>query len=57
MQVDYTFGLALKGYAWDTANGGKSPTDAELKDGTNWGKVATSLKQTAGVVCIGDADE
>jgi len=55
MQVDYTFGLALKGYAWDTANGGKSPTDAELATGSNWDKVATSIKDTAGVIAIGDA--
>jgi len=55
MQVDYTFGLALKGYAWDTASGGKSPTDAELATGSNWDKVATSIKDTAGVIAIGDA--
>ena len=55
MQVDYTFGLGLKGYAWDTANGGKSPTDAELATGSNWDKVATSIKHTAGVIAIGDA--
>ena len=54
MQVDYTFGLGLKGYAWDEANGGKSPTDAELATGTNWDLVATSIKHTAGVAAIGD---
>lgn len=55
MQVDYTFGLALKGYTWDVTNGGKSPTDAELATGTNWDKVATSFKHTAGVMAIGNA--
>lgn len=55
MQVDYTFGLGLKGYAWDVTNGGKSPTDAELAMGSNWDKVATSIKDTAGVICIGSA--
>lgn len=54
MQVDYTFGLSLKGYSWDTANGGKSPTDAELATGSNWDKVATDIKHTAGVIVIGD---
>jgi hypothetical protein len=54
MQVDYSFGLGLKGYAWDEANGGKSPTDAELATGTNWDKVATDIKHTAGVAAIGD---
>ena len=52
-QADYTFGLALKGYAWDTTNGGKSPTDAEIGTGTNWDKVATSNKDTAGVMVVG----
>ena len=55
MQVDYTFGLALKGYTWDVTNGGKSPTDAELATGSNWDKVATSIKNTAGVLVVGDA--
>lgn len=55
MQVDYTFGIGLKGYTWDTGNGGKSPTDAELATGSNWDKVATDIKATAGVIAIGDA--
>jgi hypothetical protein len=55
MQVDYSFGLALKGYSWDSVNGGKSPTDAELATGTNWDKVATDIKHTAGVIAIGSA--
>jgi hypothetical protein len=55
MQVDYTFGVALKGYTWDVANGGKSPTDAELATGSNWDKVATSIKHTAGVMAVGNA--
>lgn len=54
MQVDYTFGLSLKGYTWDEANGGKSPTDAELATGSNWDKVATDIKATAGVAAVGD---
>jgi hypothetical protein len=52
MQADYTFGLGLKGYAWDVTSGGKSPTDAELATGSNWDKIATSLKHTAGVLTI-----
>ena len=57
MQVDYTFGLALKGYTWDTTNGGKSPTDAEIASGANWDLVATSIKHTAGVIAVGDASK
>ncbi|WP_444958223.1 major capsid protein [Microbulbifer sp. ZKSA002] len=55
MQVDYTFGLGLKGYTWDEANGGKSPTDADLATGANWDKVMTSDKHTAGVIAVGDS--
>ncbi|MNJ26457.1 hypothetical protein D3C77_209410 [compost metagenome] len=57
LQVDYTFGLGLKGYTWDTVAGGKSPTDAELATGTNWDKTATSIKHTAGTALIGDASK
>ena len=52
MQADYSFGVALKGYQWDTTNGGKSPTDAELATGSNWDKIATSIKHTAGVLAL-----
>lgn len=47
-QADYSFGLALKGYAWDTGTGGKSPTDIEIATGGNWDKVASNIKHTAG---------
>ena len=57
LQVDYTFGVGLKGYTWDQTSGGKSPTDAELATGTNWDKTATSIKHTAGVALIGDASK
>lgn len=55
LQVDYSFGLGLKGYTWDETNGQASPTDADLATGSNWDKVATSIKHTAGVIAIGDA--
>lgn len=55
LQVDYSFGIGLKGYTWDEASGGKSPTDAELATGANWDKTASSIKHTAGVITIVDA--
>lgn len=55
LQVDYSFGLGLKGYTWDESNGGKTPTDAELATGSNWDKIATSIKHTAGVSAVGQA--
>ena len=49
LQADYSFVTGLKGYAWDIANGGKSPDDAAIGLGTNWDLAATSNKHTAGV--------
>lgn len=56
-QADYSFGLGLKGYAWDVTNGGKTPTDAEIATGSNWDKIATSIKHTAGVIALADASD
>lgn len=55
LQVDYTFGLGLKGYAWDEAGGGKSPSDAAISTGANWDQVSTSVKHTAGVLTVASA--
>lgn len=55
LQVDYTFGLSLKGYTWDETTGGKSPTDGDLATAAAWDKVATSIKHTAGVITVGAA--
>lgn len=55
MQWDYTFGLGLKGYSWDTTTGGASPTDEDLATAANWDLVATSIKHSAGAIAVGDA--
>ena len=55
-QSDYTFGVKLKGYAWDVANGGASPTDAELFTGSNWDKAVAENKHTLGTLLVGSAD-
>lgn len=47
-----SFVVGLKGYSWDTANGGKSPTDVEIATGSNWDLIASSTKDTAGVMLI-----
>lgn len=54
MQADYTFGTGVKGYAWDTTNGGSSPSDVALGTGSNWDKVVTNNKDTAGIIIVGD---
>lgn len=47
-QGEYAYHLGLKGYAWATAT--SSPTQAQVKTGSNWTKKSTSLKDTAGIV-------
>ena len=54
VHTDYSFGVNVKGYAWDTANGGKSPTDAEIATGSNWDKYVNDDKLTAGVCLVAD---
>lgn len=52
-QADYDFNLMLKGYTWDTTNGGKSPTDADLGTGSNWDLTANNIKFQAGALAVG----
>lgn len=54
-QAEYTFSLALKGFSWDEANGGKSPSNAALATGTNWDKIVATDKELAGALTIADA--
>jgi hypothetical protein len=56
-QADYTFGVKLKGYAWDVVNGGASPADAALFTGTNWDIAVASTKHSLGTLTIADADQ
>lgn len=52
LKAEFSFNLGLKGYQWDTAAGGKSPNDTAIGTGTNWDKVATDIKDTAGVLVV-----
>ena len=56
-QADYSFGTRLKGYAWDVANGGPSPDNADLFTGSNWDNVMGDVKHTAGTAAIADIDQ
>lgn len=49
-QAEWSYNVGIKGYAWDKANGGASPTDAALFTATNWDKYSTSIKDLAGVL-------
>ncbi len=53
-QAEYSFGVKLKGYAWDIANGGSSPDDTALFTGSNWDAVMSDNKHTAGTLAIAD---
>lgn len=47
IKEEASFNIGLKGY---TYGGGTQPNDAQLALGTNWTQVATSLKDTSGVI-------
>lgn len=49
-QAEWSFQLGIKGFAWDKANGGKSPNDAALLVGTNWDQIYDDKKDLAGVI-------
>lgn len=49
-QAEWSFQIGVKGFAWDKANGGKSPTDAALFSSANWDRYSTSEKDLAGVI-------
>lgn len=53
-QAEWSYNVGIKGFAWDTTNGGKSPNNSALATGTNWDKYVTSNKDLAGVVLISD---
>ena len=52
IQGEYAFNLKLKGYAWDTQNGGVNPTDGAIGTGSNWDKYSADDKATAGVYLL-----
>lgn len=49
-QAEWSYNVGVRGFAWDKANGGKSPNDAALLTSTNWDRYATSEKDLAGVI-------
>lgn len=49
-QAEWSYNLGLLGYAWNTESGSSAPNDTALGTGSNWTKIATSDKDTAGVL-------
>src|SRR5512136_2240276 len=50
VQTNWSFNIKIKGFAWDMANGGKSPTDAALFTQTNWDQICTDNKDLPCVI-------
>ena len=49
-QSEMAYSIALKGFKWDVGNGGANPDAATLGTASNWDKIATDVKDLAGVV-------
>lgn len=50
VQGEYAQNIGLKGFSWDTINGGENPTNAALGTGTNWNTSYGDVKDRGGVV-------
>ncbi len=51
LQAERDWFLGIKGYTWDSGNGGANPDDTALLLSTNWDLAASSIKTSAGV-CV-----
>ncbi len=49
LQGEYAFNVGIKGFAWDTTNGGANPTDNNLGLFSNWDLEFAQVKNCAGV--------
>ena len=49
IQSQWSYFLRLKGYTWDKANGGASPSNAALATGSNWDATYNDVKASAGI--------
>ena len=50
VQGEHAYNVEVKGFKWDTANGGANPTAATIGTETNWDSVVADDKDKAGVV-------
>lgn len=49
-QGEYAYNLGVKGFKYDTQNGGANPTSTAVGTGTNWDLGYTDVKDRAGIV-------
>lgn len=54
-QAEWSYGASVKGYAWDMTAGGANPNAGALATPTNWKKIASGDKDTAGVLVVAKA--
>jgi hypothetical protein len=50
LQGEFAYNIGLKGFKYDTANGGINPNSTAVGTGSNWDKAATDDKSLAGIV-------
>lgn len=50
VQGEHAYNVGVKGFKWDTANGGANPTAATIGTGSNWDAVVANDKDKAGVI-------
>lgn len=50
LQGEFAYNLGVKGFKWDTTNGGNNPADAAVATGTNWDVASVDYKDRAGIV-------
>jgi hypothetical protein len=49
-QGEFAYNMGVKGFKWDTGNGGANPDATALGTGSNWDAASTSYKDFAGVI-------
>jgi hypothetical protein len=54
LQGEFAYNLGVKGFKWDTTNGGVNPNDTAVGTGSNWDTAMTSYKDFAGVAIMTD---
>lgn len=50
LQGEYAYNLGVKGFKWDTSNGGANPNDATVGTGSNWDTAFANVKDWAGFI-------
>jgi hypothetical protein len=49
-QGEFAYNMGVKGFKWDTGNGGANPDATALGTGSNWDAASTSYKDFAGCI-------